>query len=368
METESRVKNMKIMFLADTYVHDKAGTEKQIKILFDELSSNPEINCQFAVLRETQYISENKDYFNAEILNIGKIFSASALIKAIRFCIKIKKRKIDLVHIFFNDSSIIFPILLKLTGNRIIISRRDMGFWYNKLNTFILRINRHFIDGVIVNCNAVKLKTQEVEKISKDRIHVIYNGQEFYKTNTTGTRERTNKIIGIVANIRPIKRIEDLILAFSKVVLTTSNVKLMIIGEGDTEYLKKIAIEKNVDDKIIFYGGTDNPESLIYKFDVGILCSESEGLSNTIIEYMKNMVPVVCTDTGGNPELIENKKNGFLVKVGDVDELAKRIIQILNNRELSIRFAQNSFEKVSNMCDKKKMTENILEVYKQILI
>ena len=65
-------------------------------------------------------------------------------------------------------------------------------------------------------------------------------------------------------------------------------------------------------------GKMEDPLPLIRHCDIGVLTSESEGLSNSIMEYMACGLPVVCTDVGGNPELVRHGENGYLFPAGDV--------------------------------------------------
>jgi len=67
--------------------------------------------------------------------------------------------------------------------------------------------------------------------------------------------------------------------------------------------------------------------------DVGVLCSYSEGLSNAVLEYQACGLPVVCTNVGGNLELIEEGKTGFFVRPGDVDALGQRLIHLLRHAD-----------------------------------
>jgi glycosyltransferase involved in cell wall biosynthesis len=80
-----------------------------------------------------------------------------------------------------------------------------------------------------------------------------------------------------------------------------------------------------------FCGGVANAIPIVKHFSVGILCSESEGLSNAVIEYMGCGKPSVCTNVGGNPEAITEGESGFLVPPFAVRELADRISTLLTS-------------------------------------
>jgi len=89
---------------------------------------------------------------------------------------------------------------------------------------------------------------------------------------------------------------------------------------------------------VIFTGPHDEPYSLIKSFDIGVLASDSEGLSNAILEYMAAAIPVVATAVGGNPELVQDGVNGYLVAPGNPEALGDAVIRLLADPGLRRRF------------------------------
>ena len=92
-------------------------------------------------------------------------------------------------------------------------------------------------------------------------------------------------------------------------------------------------------------GSVDNVTSYLQYSDIGVLCSDKEGLSNAILEYMACGLPVVATDVGGNSELVD-KDNGFLVPPGDPPALAKALYSLIESTELRRRMGAASLDKV----------------------
>jgi glycosyltransferase involved in cell wall biosynthesis len=186
-------------------------------------------------------------------------------------------------------------------------------------------------------------------------------------------------IIGMAANLRPIKRADILIRAFSMISERHPDARLVLVGSHHNpsprgcsmlEYLEALAGRLGVLERIIFIGSVDNAEPYISRFTVGVLCSESEGFSNSLIEYMQAGLPVICTDTGGNGELIEDGINGFLVPVGDVDRLADRLVKVLSDSAMARRLGEAARDtarsySVSRMIDE-QMTcyDEVLSAYR----
>lgn len=359
------------MYLADTYEHPHAGTEQQLIKLIIGLDST-EFDTAMTLLRDSQYIKQNGFPCPVEILDINKMFSFVSLFKIISFARSLKKKGYKLVHIFFNDASIIAPIILRICGLKVIVSRRDMGFWHTKVNLLILRLNSYFVNVVIANSEAVKQVTHKKEGVSLKKIFVIYNGHEPVNPSVQPKQQldgfpifkSRSKKVGIVANIRPVKRIDDLIKAFHLVKNRNSDVDLIIVGAGDNKHLIKLADELALNNSVHFLGGQSNTIPIIKHFDVAVLCSETEGFSNSIIEYMSCQVPVVCTDTGGNRELIIDGVTGFLVPVGDIRTLADKIYRTLNiSGPDKNAILENAYQRIGDICDYDKMISMHKTVY-----
>lgn len=360
----------KIMYLIDDYRTPYAGTEGQLLTLITELDRS-KYDPEITLFRESEYIKEHGFPCKVNVLNITRLKSFHALRKMIAFSRSLARNNCRLVHIYFNDPSLIAPVILKLSGCNVIISRRDMGYWYTPLSVFILRLNRFFVDAVITNSEAVKKITHENERIPLSKIQVIYNGNSanVSTSSTPGNDESTfdigasSRLIGLVANIRPIKKIDDLIRAFSLVSREFTDAELVIVGSGDSKELEELAGDFKLSEKVHFLGGQSNARLFIKKFDVAVSCSESEGFSNSIIEYMQCMVPVVCNDVGGNGEIVINNETGFLVPKDNIEELADKICQVLREPDQAKNMAIKASDYVSELCDKNKMVDKHSKVY-----
>ena len=131
--------------------------------------------------------------------------------------------------------------------------------------------------------------------------------------------------------------------------------RLIILGEGEQRTkLEALVQELGLNDDVSMPGFVDNPFAYMSKASVFVLSSLSEGFGNVLVEAMACGCPVVSTDCPGGPaEILENGKYGSLVPVGDVELLAKEIINIINfptNEEMlsnrAMRFS------LGTICDK----------------
>jgi len=367
---------IKVMFLADTYANPYAGTEGQLRMLIEGLDRSRFIPSM-AVFRSSEYIEKNGFFCPIEVLNVGSMASFASLRKLCVFARRIKHDGFSIVHIFFNDASIIAPVFLKLFGLKVIISRRDMGYWYTPAILALLKINRCFVDHAVVNSQAVKKITAACERIDADKISVIYNGYEnnevpiqekavadlFVKSGITGE----HKVIGLVANIRSIKRIDDVIHAMPKILAGIPNARFVLVGAGDNSGLTALAKELKVSHAVWFAGHQSEPKAFMRRFDVAVLCSESEGFSNAIVEYMKCHNPVVCSNVGGNSEIVVDGETGYLIQMGNVNALAEKVTAILSDPNLAKTLADNGYDLAQKEYSKEKMLAEHYALYNHLL-
>ncbi|MAA66258.1 MAG: glycosyl transferase family 1 [Alteromonadaceae bacterium] len=357
---------MKLCILMDYYGGPHAGTESQVIKLVEALLA---IGCDlsFAVLRHSDYTRTQQFPVPVECLEVDKLSNPLSWLSLYRFGRRLKAKGVCLAHVFFNDASVIAPPMLSLSGIKTIISRRDMGFWYTPLYRKALPLTGRCVDAAICNSEAVARITRDIEKLPQHRLHVIYNGYPPLvgkaETLKAATRDTDVPVIGLVANLRPIKRIDDLIRAVAIVFASGIKLELQLVGGGDQAPYRALAKELGVEEQIIFVGSHPNPEEVIADFDIAVLCSESEGFSNAIIEYMRCSKPVICTRTGGNPEIVEHGQNGLLVDVGDVTGLADAIRQLISDPETAAAMGQYGAKKVAEDYSMEAMLEAHLRLY-----
>ena len=335
------------------------------------------------VFRSSEYVERNLFPCSVRVLGITKLASIRTVFRIVHYVITLRREGYRLSHCFFNDSSLITPFFLRLLGIRVLVSRRDMGFWYTPRNLAVLRLVAPFAHRYVANSQAVKRIVQQREWVPGGKISVIYNG---YVSRTENDSEATDTVglpgvpihgpvVGIVANLRPIKRIDTLIKALALVGGQYPDAWLVVVGDDDQsrrggsmlKELLDLATDLGIRERVIFTGRVADPTPYIKRFTVAVLCSESEGFSNSVIEYMQAGRPIVCTDTGGNPELVQDGRNGFLVPVGDARALADRLIRLLSDPALARRLGEAARETVQSSYTHTRMIAEQMACYDEVL-
>ena len=206
--------------------------------------------------------------------------------------------------------------------------------------------------------------------IEKDRGIVIYNGYDFNRIenlediNVVRTRWniKTEFIIGMVAGFRPHKDYKTLIVAAKSILKTRDDISFILVGDGpDLERSKKMAERY---DKIIFTGRQSAVESIINICDIGILSTYTEGISNSIIEFMAIGKPVIATDGGGTNEIIIHKETGYLIPKESPEILRETVLKLVNDSELTQKLGQNGKERIVREFSMNSMIGSYHSLYK----
>ena len=368
---------VKILYLMDRlhWGDIVAGTEGQFLQLLTNLDRD-RFEPHLAVLRPTAF-TDSAARFSCPIrvLNIEKLLSGGSVFKLAKLAALIRTQDIRVVHIFLNDAAIAAPLFCRIGGAHVLVSRRDMGFWYSRGILAALRVSNLFVDRIVANSDAVRKNVHSREHYPLDKIAVCYNGHDparFDALPEAGFRERlgigaSDPIIGMVANFNPWKRHVDLVHAFARVRQQHPSAHLVLAGAGDLEPARAAAQALGVTPAVHFTGTVADAVPLVKHFAVGVLCSESEGLSNSVIEYMGCAKPTVCTNAGGNSEAVTDGVNGFLVRPGDVDTLAARIGTLLAEPMMREQMGRRAREAALQFTIR-KMADSHMALYDEMVI
>ncbi len=176
------------------------------------------------------------------------------------------------------------------------------------------------------------------------------------------------KLIGTVGRLAPVKNHKLLIEALFLVRQTVPDVHLAIIGEGEMrEALAAYAADLSVSEYVSLVKETQTIDHFYGAIDIFCLSSDSEGMPLTLLEALASGVPVVSTEVGGIPEIIENGKTGYLVPRGSADSLAQRIVELLQNPSKATELALSGRKMVHERFPAEKMIAATEAVYEEVL-
>jgi len=365
----------KILFVIDRISQSGAGTEGQLLLLMNQLHQRG-LCLELLVLNHSPWLDEATWLWPVKVLGTASVKNPATWYRLWRLGRSYRAKGFRLAQIFFNDASLICPPIFAACGINTFIARRDMGFWYTALYRRLLPITGRFVAGAVVNSQAVGEVTRRVEKLPASKVHVIYNGYgvdkkadlasgrahpELVRLASEGAR-----LIGLVANIRPIKRIGDAIAALERLNPRYPGLHLVVLGGGEPGSLLHQAKAQGLEGRVHFLGSCSDISGCLSYFEVGVLCSESEGFSNAIVEYQYAGLPVVCSETGGNPEAVIEGESGWLFPVGDIDALADRLDRLLTDPSMARAMGKRGRSQAEERYQPEAMAERYLAVYRTL--
>jgi len=132
-----------------------------------------------------------------------------------------------------------------------------------------------------------------------------------------------------VSNFRPVKRVQDVLAVYERVNAALP-CRLLMIGDGpDRAGVEERVRAQGLEPRVRFLGGQDDLVPLLQDCDVFLLPSETESFGVAALEAMACGVPVVASDVGGLPEMVDDGGSGHLLPCGDVDGMARAVRSLL---------------------------------------
>lgn len=291
----------------------------------------------------------------------------------------VKLYKIELLHVHYaiphayagymakqmlKDQGINLPMVTTLHGTDITLVGNHP--FYKTAVSF--SINKS--DVVTSVSQSLKDDTYKLFNIKKD-IHVIPNFIELDKHRNESLiscqrsvmAQPEERIVTHISNFRKVKRIPDVIKIFYQIQQEVP-AKLMMVGDGpEKEKAEQLCQDLGITDKVIFFGNSNEIDSILSYSDLFLLPSETESFGLAALEAMAWSVPVISSNSGGLPEVNFDGNSGYLSDVGNVDEMAANAIQILSNNETLKAFKERALN-VAKQFD----IVNILPLYENLYI
>jgi len=228
-------------------------------------------------------------------------------------------------------------------------------------------------DGVTAVSRFLKEKTITTYTCESG-IEVIPNfvDTELYRPKENGDFRKHiapdgEKILIHISNFRPVKRVTDTIRILEKVLLEIP-AKLILVGDGpDRSECERLCRQLGLFEKVKFLGKQDGLVEILNSADVFLIPSQSESFGLAALEAMACGLPVVSSSVGGLPELIRHNETGFIAEIGDIDRMAKYVVELLSNDRKYKLFSENSRNRSVSKFDKSIVVPLYEEYYKRIL-
>jgi L-malate glycosyltransferase len=371
MKTKSN-KKIRLCFVIDFIYDIIAGTEIQLINLIHGLDP-AKYEIYLICLQNTPWLTQNNQIIKCNVkafsYNLANHKDLRNLRVALQLWRYIRSIKPDIVICFFKVSYMLGVLAAHMAGvSKIVSTRRDYGLWLDKRSIYLLRFANRYVDEIVTNSYIVKQLVSDREGFDPSKIRVVYNGlviNNFSKFNSDRHRFKAaqgipdeNMIVGIVAGLRVMKHHETFLKAAKRVLSFRSDVDFVLVGDGSLRVeLENLSVRLGIGNRVHFSGWQRDVRPFLSIFDLGVNCSANEGMSNAIMEYMAFEVPCIVSKAGGNTELIKNGVNGYTFELDDDRELARLILNLLENPEIRKDFADKAKRFILEECNFDKMLD-----------
>jgi len=309
-------------------------------------------------------------------IQIPNLYSPSTLRAGWRYADWLRRWGADIVHthdLYTNIFAI--PWARMRTSAATIASRR---WWYEAPRPALVPVNRQanrFAHRILANSPGVARLLREEEHVAAHKVIEVLNflGDPAFQRVSEAERIAQRRawglpddalVVGSVARLAPVKNFAMLLRAAAQL---DESVHVVLVGDGPSRQgLEQLARELGIASRTHFLGTLVQATNLHQFFDIGVLCSNSEGFPNSVIESLAAGRAVVATPVGGVTDIIRDGETGLLVNVGDADALASAVRRLQADPALRARLGATGCETVRGRHHQDVVVGELMGLYEKL--
>lgn len=360
---------MRILLINDSL--KPGGKERRLIELIKGLSSYKDVQLHLIIFSEDVHYTEVYDFgIPVTILKRKPKRNPYVFFRFYKIC---RSWKPDIINswgtmstIFAIPSAIILS--LKIINANIADAPENMNFFDSRL----LRARLTFpFSSVIVSNSKAGLKAY---KVSSSKGICIYNGFDTNRTLNLQTKStirnlfgiKTEIVVGMVGSFFGNKDYKTYIKSALCILKERNDITFMAIGDGSELATHKAMIPSEFRSRFIFTGLQKDVESIINLFDIGVLSTFTEGISNAILEYMAFEKPVIASIGGGTVETVIDGVTGFLVPTGSSTQMVEKLKFLLEDPIKAEAMGLAGRERIEKTFNLNQMTIAFYDLFKTI--
>lgn len=372
----ARIGAHRLLFVIDTL--RCGGAERQLVTLLKGLAAVREWELELVIL------SDEEAFFRPFVEALGvpihcfarryTLDLAGPISEVARL---IKQNGICLVHAFLNLGSLVGVAGAKLAGVPVVCSAIREGKDENWKLALSKRMLARLSDVFVSNS-----KAGLVSRFKRARPHfkVVYNGIDFSRfdepfTSYLATQlslTRFDRVVGMVGRLSNHKDYPTFLQAAAMVLGTMPNTGFLIVGDGPMRHdYECLSIDLGIREQVVFAGYRADVDRIYTFMNLFVLLNDpdvhEEGLSNALIEAAAVGIPMIATDAGGTPEIIEHDCCGILVPPQDPRAVAAAIADLLRNEEKAKTLADEAKKKVRGAFALGRYIKEYEQIYRSLL-
>jgi glycosyltransferase involved in cell wall biosynthesis len=363
---------LRVCFLIDRL--STAGTESQLLSLLRHLDRR-RVAPMLCLLRgnDAESAALEPDACPVIRLDVRSLHHPGTLIKALRFASFLRRQGVDVMQVYFPDSTNFGVTVARLAGiPHVVRTRFNLGYWMTSLDRWLGRFHSLLVDATVTNCDACRDTVIEDEWAAPESVLVVENGVDLARflsiapPQLAASSARPRRI-GMVANLRPVKDPQLFVEAARRLVQRYRDLEFRVAGEGELRApLERLIAEHGLQNRFQLLGRVSDIPAFLSEVDLAVLCSRSEGCSNALLEYMAAGRAICATAVGGTRQLIEDGVHGLLVPPGDAEQLAGALGRLLDEPTLAGELAAAARERVAHRYDASRRARRYEDLYERL--
>jgi glycosyltransferase involved in cell wall biosynthesis len=311
------------------------------------------------------------------LLNMDSYYCPLQIVALARL---MKKEQFHIIHTHGYFASTFGRFAAIMAGIPVVITHVHSTYYdYGKRNLLIERFLSYFTDMIICISQAVETFVTVNERISKKKTCLIYNAvvpPDHLLNDHLRKQMRASLgldaeaiVIAVVASLTANKGHGILLTAFEEAFRNHPSIRLLVVGDGPLrDQFETATRQLMIDQAVVFTGIRQDVFALLQTSDIFVLPSQyREGLGVALIEAMAVGLPVIGTDLGGIPEVIEDGENGFLVSPGSSKQLAEALKKLVNDQALRTGMGRRGRQMYEEKFTLPRMIQQIEALYDHLL-
>lgn len=283
----------------------------------------------------------------------------------------IKNESPDLVHVHGMKAALIarLALLLRKKPPPLVYTVHNYPIWsvqkgLSKINTILERQLQKRTSAYIAV--SYPLATYIARTWKAKDVYVVHNGLEvIYQDYSKAAGELT---VGTMVRLVKEKGVDVLLGALALLKNEGLAVRCLVAGMGPEKWhLQRLVEEYGLSDTVSFLGMVEDVEAFMSQLSLFVMPSRSEGLSYAILEAMACGKPIIASDVGGIPDLVEPGITGYLVPPDQPQALAQALKRLIFDRPMMELFGSNSRRRVLTEFTAERMVQQTMEVYSEVL-
>lgn len=348
----------------------KGGKERQIHEIISYLNVHREFECGL-LLRKPEVAYEIESLQKIHFFIPPHELNSIQFVRFLRDCCS--SFKPDVIHTWeswvTNMTHVyrftLFKKMRVIDGSL----RYSKAFKKSGLHYWSARLGRMFAHRVIANS---KSGLASIDYGSPGKYLVVANAMNTERLQKFVGGKKANRpfTLSMVASFTKAKDYDTLIITVSEMLKDGYDLRCNLIGDGAQRADMMSLAPSYQSEYFNFTGMVSDPESWLQQSNVGVLLARnghSEGYSNTIMEFIAAGLPVICTNTGGNPEMVVENKNGFLIQHESKVQLREAIHKLYESSDLCERMGAESRSFAERQFYMSRLIQELLSIYKSVL-